>query len=413
MRKIQVEPVNGWQLTCCLLAAPIVYAFEAYLYEALAFVTLGIGNGIFYGVGGAMEGFFKSLGTWKPSGLLGLLLILIFGIILICFTIVVAVVFLIIMIPVSIAIMIAYWLVTSPGPPRYLLDLVFVWYLGMLLYGVMFPLLWRAIEPIIAHTLGEVAFQRARHRVYGERPRYSQPFYLTIAVVGIAVGGVRIVASYAGTAVDRADDAWRENISAKFYTPTPRPWPKRFYVNPHQSVSTGIVVPAQYEVAFETSATVLAAIGQSSAYIGSTSDSSRSVCVEPNYQSVSICGRRLFGTPMQGELRLSAASTMATVDVYGPPEASQRRWLSAGETWAPTTKRFRKGDAVARCAGAGLSYRMHDGKKVSAWRALSSSWSCPSYRFGRNRDDFVPSGGTIELRANQSTTWVEGVWPER
>lgn len=187
--------LSPWQLICFALAVPIVYTFEQYFFEAV--------TAFFYGTKWlALAPFRVPVSNLFPETDSVILALLVFAIAVVIFVLgvimlVIALVVTAITIPPG---FIAYWLATHPGPPRYVLDIGLVWYVGMFLYGVMFPLLWQAIAPLIALTLGELAFQRAKLRVYGERPRYSQPFYLIIAISGLLIGGARLIAPVAGTA---------------------------------------------------------------------------------------------------------------------------------------------------------------------------------------------------------------------
>lgn len=408
------ESMSGWQVICCLLAVPIVYFFEQQIYEALAFIVYGslrAAPGFFDGI---MQGFFRALPGGQPN-FLGVLLAIVLGFVMIVVAIVLWIVMIVVLVVLCVPGYITYLSVTTPGPARYVLDVVFVWYLGMLLYGVVFPLLWRVIEPIVANTLGEVAFQRARHRVYGDRPRYSHPFYLGIAVVGLMIGGTRLLAPVATSAAAGAGRAWQENISASLYTPTPKTWPKKFAVAAGAIVRTGIVLPAQEEIAISTTADVVAEVsGSAFIWLSKTSDD-RQAGVRPQpfaQRKVSTSAAHSIGAPREGELVLWGQREAATVTVHGAPVRTNRRWLTAGEDLKPEAEWFDKDDVIERCVGVGLSYRMRSRAKTSAWVALPAAACGIDTDYGEKADR-APMAGYIEFRAGKFATWFEEVRPKR
>ena len=195
MGRDQREVLNGWQVACYVLAVPLVYWFAQYFYEAILVVSWALTSSI--GIAGeatgkGLRGFFDDMG--RDAGLVGRLLLVPVALVAVVIWLILALIWGLILLVFGVVAWTALWLVRSPGPPRYFLFPILVWFVGTFLYGTVFPLLWRVVEPALANTLGEMAFQRARERVFGIRPRYGQPLYLAVAAVTLLAGGLRILA---------------------------------------------------------------------------------------------------------------------------------------------------------------------------------------------------------------------------
>src|SRR5262249_47855977 len=151
MRDQTRDPIpfaGAWFAACCVLAVAVVYRFEQQFYESIAVVSMLILNAWATAVhwlrsypAAALEVGAKQ----QPTALLALSGFLlgtlgaIGGLILYLVGISVA---LLLFIP----FFVGRWLATNPGPARYPLDLILVLFIALLLFGVVFPILWRIIE---------------------------------------------------------------------------------------------------------------------------------------------------------------------------------------------------------------------------------------------------------------------------
>lgn len=311
--------VSPWLLVCCGLAVPVVYALEQQFYEAVALTFRGGGLLIvqFFPATMGLTTGLVSGGCTDLGGCLGklvLILVVVFPLTLILIAIGLCVLAVVVALLIPYAI--AYWLATNPGLPRYLLDLFLVWYVGAFLYGVLFPILWRFTEPVIAHTLGELAFQRARARVLGEQPRYAQPLYLVIALMGLIGGIGRVVAPASGAAAAAAATGWHQ-VSDPVFRPQ---WPKGFTVTAGADVATNIHLRSNEEVILY-------------------SDGPVGVSVEPggtHYQippSTWTAPWGFDGRP--GDLHFWGGPRPVTVWISGPPENHGHVWMHALATPTP------------------------------------------------------------------------------
>lgn len=408
--------VTTWQFICCLLAVPVVYFFAQYFYEAVAITFRGVGLLIGH-LFQTMTPVIESLTSGRCAGLGDCLARLVFYLVVVVpvvllFAAVAFVLAAVVAVGVLIPYGIAYWLATHPGPPRYLLDVVLVWYVAMFLYGVLFPFLWRLTEPLIAHTLGEIAFQRARARVYGTRPRYAQPLYLGIGLMGLISGGAYLTAPIGTTAAATVATGWHRVSDPVFRpaTPTPRIWPKVFTVPPRTRVETGIVLPtANSEVPLATSAHVFAAVGRNTAFLWKTRADLPQGCVAPHWrEEADRCAFGLWGFATTGELVLSGGDEFATVNVYQPRQYD-RLWLAPGvvhkvERWAD------RGSTFYHCGGRGLRYRSVRRARTTAWSDLRERTPCEvgpgAIGHSVPQGVEVPGDGFVEVTAT-TLTWFK------
>jgi hypothetical protein len=406
--KDETPLLNAWQLVCCALAVPVVYYFEQYFYEAIVLIISAAGYVLTLPMHVPASDILPGLDPHDPilfTLLVKLPLMLVIALACIVFALAVIAVGLVLLVPWGLA----YWLATHPGPPRYLLDLILVWYVGLFLYGVLFPLVWRLTEPLIAHTLGEMAFQRARARVYGTRPRYAQPLYLVIALVGLIAGASRALVPATGPVA-----AAYHQVADPVFRPTPPAWPKVFHVAPGKVVATGIPIPGGEELGFHSTAQVVVHFGSVAATRIAPSSTSQHAgpCLVPAF-STDRCSVQWTGTPERADLVLAAGPAAATVTVYGPAQRTTRRWLAPAESYTPSTIWFDKEDVLLHCTGPGVSYRVRSAQGFSSWQSLNPSRSCSTDPNHLKPSDYTPKAGHVELRAGPAATWVQTIGVER
>lgn len=131
---------------------------------------------------------------WRPTGnplfdfIIGILhVILIIAVVVVL--LVAAIVLLVLYIAFALALIIIRYLLKSSQSFRFLAYAGSAYLLSLFLYGVVFPLVWKAIAPILAFTVGEYYYQKCRRMLYGDKGiRLRQPLYLTVAVVMISTG---------------------------------------------------------------------------------------------------------------------------------------------------------------------------------------------------------------------------------
>lgn len=301
--------VTPWHGVCFALAVPIVFFFEQYIFEG--FTALSLLPMWIFGTGLDAAGrSFQSLAPGSSSGTesIGTAIIAIpLLLLMLVVWIVVGLIALAIFVPLGIVCFSTWslfsWLASNPGLPRHLLSLIFVWYVGLFLYGVAFPLLWKALEPWLAHTLAELTYQRARARIFGDRPRYRQPLYLLVGSLALFIA-VADVGTAAGLVAGRAaDSAWKQEVTARFF-PRPPEWPKTITVPAHRSVPTGVQVGgSETAVAFHSAEEVQVSVtdtGNRWGIHGQNSDEQTAWITFPG----------------SGELYLHGGATAATVTIY-------------------------------------------------------------------------------------------------
>jgi len=64
----------------------------------------------------------------------------------------------------------------------------------LFLYGVVFPIIYGVLKPILVYSLGEIFYQKHQAAVYGEsKMRMKQPIYFSLAVVMLFLGVWRVM----------------------------------------------------------------------------------------------------------------------------------------------------------------------------------------------------------------------------
>ena len=221
------EP-SAWQVACYALAVPIVYLFGQQFLELL-YVTLMALFIIpcwllFHVLPTPSQLADFGMPDSQHHSLLGALLLIPVALLVMLLKLAVIVTFGLIglayMLVLAIPAWVLTWTIDHPlTPPWFAAAVGLVWLSGTFLYGVGFPFLWRAAEPLLAHTLGEITFQRARQRIYGVGMRLDQPLYLMVAVVVLSAAAVRVVEPLIGP----VQDYWRV-LPIKLPFATPRNW---------------------------------------------------------------------------------------------------------------------------------------------------------------------------------------------
>ena len=416
-----------WLAIGLVLAAPVVYVFEQQFYESFA-VLLNLTGRLLTELLPRVVGMAEGVAAGSPRLQSLLYVLFAFGVtavltaVLVAATIVGSRVVIQAVAALAIPYAVMYWLATHPETPRYLLDLILAGYTGALFFGVVFPLLWRGVEPLLAPTVATAEFRRLRAIIYGARSRFAQLLYLVLGVLGLvgAIGRVDVVpiAPSTGTVA-----AARPGAPIMAHLDTPRPDSSRpdsskdgrrqFTVRQGEEVATGIVLASQQELAIESTgeAIVQFAPGQRVSLertIGTGDDPG--LCPLPlgEPQSSARCSRYRAGSPHGGEVILIGATRSGgpptTVTITGPlPRTSGYRWLGAGEI-VP----MRIDSQPYYCAGPGLSVvRPGDTEKRSP---LKSILSC-----SHNPNKVWPelSRGDVEIRAGEQMTWFGGVNSDR
>lgn len=379
------EPIfSGWQVACYVIAAAIVYFFDEQLYQAVCIIGATIVNGPGMMLARFADGFMRS-GMPIFPGIFYALAMMVGALIML-------VVALVVVPPVAAA----YWLAMHPGLPRYILDVGLVWLLGTFLYGTIFPLLWTVLAPIVAATLGEITYQRLRHRVFGDRLRLGQPLYLIVALLCLAFAATRLLAP----AVQTGQTAWHDMREGVF-NPTPLPWPKTFTVGAGQMLRTGITVGEKNEVKMTTTAHLKFGLTPPEAdpTVFRKTDSSGRDCYagSPWY---GVCRAVYFVFFHRGELTLFGGDDAATVQVWEPGSVGRYWFLRKGEVYT-VRDWFDPGDHFTYCGGNGLSFRVVGVSKSSPWQELSAAfpYSASAQEVPR------PGAGHLEVRADAVPTW--------
>ena len=186
------EPIiGGWRAICFVIAIPIVYFIGNDVYAAVGILSNLSAQGFMTSTMSIVRSFAPPT-QGAPS--LGAILFGLLVAVPVC--LIILVVGLVILLPLVLVFYVVQWLITStggviPGVFHLALDAGLVFLFGAFLYGEVFPLAWLVVEPLLAHTLGEIAFQRVRHRIYGEHPRFAQPIYLLVTILSFGAGGTR------------------------------------------------------------------------------------------------------------------------------------------------------------------------------------------------------------------------------
>lgn len=224
--RVSVEFTYG-QVVCWIIAVPIVYAFSSYLGEIVMGLSFGLGEFAGSTVVGVQRHFLSPevspmIVYGQKGGFANFLLVIALGILGLVFFLALFIGLLIVLVPLMLIGSIGGILAASVWPVSLVLDAILVWFIGLLLYAYVLPVLWRIAEPIIAITLGELAYQRARARFLGTKPHYAQPFYLTLAAVAVLGVGLRLAATGAVMAGSVVDGVLDTEVRARYlYTPTP------------------------------------------------------------------------------------------------------------------------------------------------------------------------------------------------
>jgi len=369
---------RAWRLTCYALAVVFLYFFRIDLYMALAAVL---------GFLPALSGYFYASrpSPDSPFWVYPVLLI-------------VALIILVIILPFLIPALILLWLAQhEDNPLHFVLDAGLVVLLGSFLHGVLFPLLWRCAAPLIAHTVGEFTYQRVNERVLGKRPRFTQPLYLSVAVLCLLLGIVRLV----GPAVKAGGQAWRQAVERELHPPTPVPpvWPKRFTVPAKTTVRTGIILTDKSQEIFLWRTThVFLSIGDGPRFFFRRNTNSKDT--------------PWFSVVRTGEILLHGADEESVVTI-GEPRPPFRTWLAPGDSLRVPVW-IEAGAMIWYCGSGDLTFRNGKG----AWQPLGSRLPCEvGYGYiGHSLSEGAKAvnSGVLEVKNGKDIGWFKylGFWPK-
>lgn len=383
------EPIGPGILACWAMSLAFVFLYREEVHTTTVIVLTWLRDGI----KPTLAGWQHQFTTWMETPptftfvkaivvLVGLLI----GLVFLAFVIVIG-------LPLLIAIELLGWMgVNVDALFLFSFDVILGFAAGTALYGLVLPLLWRLLEPLLAFTVGELVYQRAKARM-GLPTRYDQPAFLIAAFVCLGFAGLRLAFPVVSEARANWQAAARELYPA---TPTPNPWPRRFSVAPKEILNTGIVVDNQnLEFFVHPSRHVFVSLRKVKKLKGSPEFFERGR--RPQADATRFAG-------WTGELVFKGADERTEILVWEPTYHG-RRWLQPGDKY-PTDIWVGDGEGFRFCGGPYLSFRTVSRAGASGWRDLSDGYPGDDLFDVPCKDsEPVARGGKVEFKARRRT-WV-------
>lgn len=351
------------QVACFAVAVPLVYYYDHLVYEAMVGLYLVLTKFVNWVANSppsvwwwdnAIRAFAEKRLS-APVSVLYVIACALFGVFI-----------LLVVIPILLAVGIPYAIIRAlfaayPTPTKFGVDAMLVAFVGISLRAIVIPLLWMALAPLLAATVGEIRHQHLREKVHGEPARLRQPTYLLVGIVLFTAGMVRLSAPVIETVQQR----WRENVSLAAFPPTPTPtvppeWPKNFTVLPKQKVKTGVKLKNKNQEV------LIHADKHLFVYLN---NGQRTLLEGRDFKSPAD----RFHFAATGEIIFEGGDEPAIAHVFEPKNEG-RLWLNKGDvirtrTWVARDETFRW------CGGWGLAYRTVSQDGASDWADLKEKWT--------------------------------------